>query len=361
MFGLFGKKNDATSPTEPKVLLEEVNPHGTLQAVVEATHSTIFLYLAGREGSGFGMRSLWIGNLTSAPDGLDEQAMQRGEAPMNPAEYCLDPAGRSIPDASALQLVWLPESNGVALFEGNGILGIIPPWSGESGFHGYASEAKGTGPLAWELDPENVLIQRFRQAQAYWRHWKEGDPWERLQTGMLEAYEQVLGQHSNYYAIDGGKWPPKALVRIAREDAVVLVTLGVSLCPQPNVERSTDDPKPLRRVELGAVVPASWDDEAIGRFGAYLSAQSSFPWQNFTWLGPGHTIGCDVWRDARFTAAALWHDHPAVPNIDLPPQFGDPTHVLWFLPLTDQEQGIAEKHGSAGVIKTLPPERWKQG
>jgi len=51
--------------------------------------------------------------------------------------------------------------------------------------------------------------------------------------------------------IDGGVWPPQGMLRCARGDAVVLVTCGMQLRPQPTVELYAEDPRPFRRVELG--------------------------------------------------------------------------------------------------------------
>ena len=360
MFGLFGKKNGSEPPVEPEVLLEEVNPHGTLQAVVEANHSTVYLYLAGPEDSGFGMRSLWIRNLASAPEKPGAEAMKRGEPPMNPAEYCSDPAGSSAPNASDLRLVWLPESNGVALYEADRVIGIIPPWSGQGGFFGYADAAVGTGPLAWALERDNVLFDQFREAQAFWAQWDEENQWGRIQDDLLDGYERTCGAHSNYYALDEGTWPPKALVRIPRDDAEILLTLGVSICPQPNVESESGDRKALRRIELGTVVPLSWENTAVEAFARYMSGLSGYPWARFTWLGAGHTTDCDVWRDKSYTSSLLWPNHPAVQHVRLNPQFGDPTRVLWILPITDKERKLASRRGAEVLVNQLPPERWKQ-
>jgi len=85
-----------------------------------------------------------------------------------------------------------------------------------NGFHGYARDSVGEGPLAWEIGTQNALIGRFREAESYWRQWEDTNLWPSMQDALLSAIEKTLGRHTNYYAIDGGQWPPKAIVRIPR-------------------------------------------------------------------------------------------------------------------------------------------------
>src|SRR5215467_1499981 len=172
----------------------------------------------------------------------------------------------------------------------------FPPWSGTNGFHGYARDNIGQGPVAWELGSDNVLLERFKQAQSYWQKWEDKEFWPSLQSSQISQLEKVFGRHTKYYAIDGGKWPPKAMVRFAWEDRTVLVTVGVALRPQPNVEMATEKPDQFRRIELGAVLPGHWLEEAVQGFGSYISGQSNLPWNKYTWLGPGHTLPCDSWQ-----------------------------------------------------------------
>ena len=341
-----------------EVLFEEVGPNGNLQAVVESDGDVCYFYLFGASDTDFGMKSVWIRNHAAAPESLDVERMQEGTPPPNPMPFCRHPEGLPIPEADDLHVVWLPEGNGVALYESNQILAIIPPWSGSGGFDGYASECIGDGPVAWELSPDNVLLQRFEEAQSYWDKWDDSDLWPSTQASLLSRLEATFGPHSNYYAIDGGNWPPKAIIRIPQKDCVILTTIGVSLRPQPCVEMSTETPEVLRRIELGAVLPAKWSDADIKKFAAYLSAQSTLPWTTYSWLGPGHTIPCDSWRNSNFEFALLMNAHPAIPQVSLGEQFGDPVSLLWFVPLTEAESQTAIDEGSEQVAEHLPRRRW---
>lgn len=341
-----------------EVLLEEVGPNGNIQAVVESDDDVCFFYLFGAPETDFEMKSVWVRNHTPAPDAPDVARMKAGNPPRNQASCCRYPKGQPRPSKKRLRVVWLPEGNGAALYEGDEILAIIPPWSGREGFHGYARDSIGDGPLAWELSPDNVLLERFEEAEAYWHQWDDQNLWPSIQSTLLARIEKSLGKHSNYYAIDGGNWPPKALIRIPQKDKTILLTIGVSLRPQPNVEMFTDKPELLRRIELGAVLPKSWSDEAIKRFGSYLSGQSNYPWNHYSWLGPGHTLPCDAWRNPNFHFALLLREHAGVPTLHLGRQFNDPVNVLWFVPITANERNTAINKGSERLLSVLPAQRW---
>jgi hypothetical protein len=343
-----------------EVLLEEVGPNGNIQAVVEADEDVCFFYLYGFKETGFGTRSVWVRNHSQAPESLDLARMNSGAAPKNPKAHCRHPQGLPPPDRNQLRVIWLPEGSGAALYEGGELLAIIPPWSGRKSFHGFARDSIGQGPVAWEIGTHNALLGRFHEAESYWRQWEDADPWPSIQSTLLSGIEKSLGQHSNYYAIGIGRWPPKAIVRIPRPDGVVLVTIGVSVRPQPEVEMATEQPELHRRIELGAVLPARWPGEAVERFADYMDGQSGLPWARYTWLGPGHTIPCDSWQNPTFAFALLQASHPAAPALALEPQFGDPVNVLWFVPISAAERQTAMDHGSERLIKALPPGRWEQ-
>lgn len=342
------------------VLLEEVNPNGNIQAVVEADEQVCFFYLYGAQDSDFETASVWVRNHIPAPPTLDASRMNAGLPPANPAAHCRHKQGAPPLQRDELRVVWLPEGNGAALYEGDELLAIIPPWSGFEGFAGYARDCIGDGPVAWELAADNVLVERFADAELYWQQWDDDTLWPSIQSRLLSRIEPVLGKHANYYAIDQEEWPPKAIVRIPRPEGVVLVTIGVSVRPQPNVEMSTDAPELLRRIELGVLLPPQWSDDAVKRFAKYVSGQSNLPWSCYTWLGPGHTLPCDAWQNGDFRFALLSPRHPALPGCSLAPLFDDPVNILWFLPISAAERQLAIEGGSERLAKSLPPRRWAE-
>jgi hypothetical protein len=167
----------------------------------------------------------------------------------------------------------------------------------------------------------------------------------------------VLGPHTKYYGIDGDKWPPKALIRIDHADGIYLLTLGVSLRPQPEVESQYEDPTDFRRFELAACLPRDVSDESFQRLANYLSAQSSLPWTSFTFLGHGHTIRCDAFAGddklGRFKFVLLAESPAGAPELNTPRMGGEKVSLLWAIPITEEEQALAQRQGSAAVLGQL--------
>ena len=342
-----------------KYLVDSVNPNGNLQACVVEEYGSCYMYLQGQENEAFGTRAVWVRNLLPAPAQWDKTVMTRGEPPLNIAPHCRYPQGQASLQADQLKLVWLPEGNGVALYEAEELLAIIPPWSGYKGFDGYARDAVGTGLAAWELTVDNVLHQRFAEAQRYWHEWEFGSEWPRIQDSMTKTLHSILGVESNYYAIDGGNWPPKALLRIPRDTGVVLVSIGNCIRPQPNVERGAKEPAAWRRIELGVVLPTRCLDEQVKSYASFLSSLSNYPWEHYTWFGHHHTISCHAWPNPKYTHALLTNTHPQVPDIDFEHQYGDPINMLWCIPITSEEEAMAVREGSAQLAERLPATRWQ--
>jgi hypothetical protein len=338
--------------SQAKTLLEEVSPHGNVQAVVEQDDRVVHFYLWGGRDSSFGTRSCWVRNLKPAPTKLEVTKMRDGAAPMLPRAQCRHPEGAPPLECKELSVVWFEEGDGAALLAGSSILAIIPGWSGSNGFHGYARDCIGEASLCWELDADNVLHQRVRAAADYWASWDATpSPWEAVQNGQLEAVEARLGAHEKYYASDGGNWPPKAMVRLRVPEGIAFVTIGVCLRPQPGVERAVENAADLRRIELGIALSATTSDDKLDRAAQYLSAQTNLPWNEFTWLGPGHTIPCDALDG--FAAVLLTPAPPQAPDLALPAFRGDPVTLLWLLPITEAERRLAVDNGSDALLKRL--------
>jgi hypothetical protein len=274
-----------------------------------------------------------------------------------PREYCRHPSGAAPLDPDKLRVIWLEEGNGAALVEGDEILAIIPPWSGEEGFHGYARDCSSESPFAWPLDEDNALFERIHRAEEYWALWDDEKFWQRFSSQLIRPLETALGPHAKYYAIDGGRWPPRALLRFDLPDRYLLITVGISLLPQPNVERYAEDPSPLRRIELAAAVEKSCPVEEVKRLGSYLSGQAQFPWSHWSWLGAGHTLDCRATPKScggnRFPAALLTTRLANAPKIPWPSFRGDPINLLWIVPITTAERDWAMANGSDSLIDQL--------
>jgi hypothetical protein len=338
---------------KPRTILEEVSPNGNVQAIVEHDDRVAYFYLCGAPETDFGLRSCWVRNLKPAPAELDVHGMKNGTPPMLPSQSCAHPEGAGPLNPEAMRIVWLEEGDGAALLENDVVLAIIPAWSGNGGFNGYARDCTVESPICWPLAPDNALHARIRRAQEYWSSWDaEVSPWEAVQDNQIAAYAKAIGNHEKYYAIDGGAWPPKALLRTQVTGGVAFTSVGLCLRPQPSVEMATEDPAPYRRIELGMGLASDMSPH-FDKLAAYLSGQSSLPWTSFSWLGPGHTIPCDVLTGAGFVAVLLLYAPAGSPVVTLPAFRGDPVNLLWAVAITERERALAMESGSDALVELL--------
>lgn len=336
------------------------SPNGNLEAILEQDDRCAYLYLREPDDApfplGLGVRSCWVRNLAPAPPMIRISEMREGLAPMMPAPSCAHPEGAPPLSGGAVRFVWLEEGDAVALLEGDDLLAIMPCWSGREGFQGYARDCTEESPLASPLGADNVFRERVRAAEAYWRSWLEGDPWPPVREAGLKAIAVALGKPTHTYPL-GGAWPPQALVRCARADAVVLVTCGVQLRPQPSVELHAEDPRPLRRIELALGIERPLFDLAPERIMAWVSTQARSPWQRLAWLGHRHTVACDAIPPGpsgrAFGAALLLRHAIGAPEVAFPPFRNDPVTLLWMVPITADERGLAERAGSEELARRL--------
>jgi len=347
------------------IVLASVSPNGNVEAYVEQDDRCAYLYLRGVDEAPvrpiFGLRACWVRNLGPAPASFSAADMRQGLAPMLPLAYCAHPAGAAPLSGEAIRIVWFEEGDAAALLEGDSVLAVIPAWSGQKGFHGYARDCTSETPVAWPLHADNILIGRIRAAEEFWRSWDVGDPWKTVQQAATGSVAAGFGEPTNYYAIDGGVWPPQALLRCVRDDAVVLVTCGMQLRPQPTVELYTQDPRPFRRIELGLAIERRLFELAPDRIMSWLSGQAKYPWQRLSWFGHGHTMPCDSIPSGpsgqAFTAMLVLGDPADAPQVMFPPFRTDPVTLLWLIPISEGEREIAQHHGSAELARLLSAER----
>ena len=315
-----------------ETILFETSPYGNLDAIVEHDGRVVYFYLNGRSSDDsedrFGTRACWVRNLVRGPLAMDQSEMQQGIPPMLPRTDCKTDQPGEMPDAATLQIVWFEEGNGAALIEDRDsprTLCVIPPWSGIEGFHGYAADCVHETPLCWPMPDNERLERRIARAREFWQSFREkSSPFQKLQPELLDAYSRVFGKvkEGNYFAIDGGKFPPRGLVRFDLESETVLLTVGMSMCPQPATELFAENPPEFRRVELGAKIPRGESSQGVESAIRSLGSLAFHPWKNWTWFGPGHSL---QW--ARGNAVLTRNDLLALPAFRI-----DPVHVLWLEP-----------------------------
>lgn len=326
----------SADPTQ--TLLFETSPFGTIDAIVEHDGRVVYFYLnehpdaAGKTAGKFGTRACWVGNLQRGPLVMNQAETAQGLPPLMPRNDCVDQEAIQVPQPEDLQIVWFEEGNGAAILQrdqaSQKIVAVIPPWSGIDGFHGYALNSAHETPLAWPMPPHDALNLRIERAIEFWSLFTEqSSPFSALQQQLLAVCDSQFGaQHQQkYYAIDGGKFPPRGLVRYETPTETTLVTIGMSLCPQPSVELSVDHPSSQRRIELGVRIAHESDgpdSESVESAMRSLSSWAGYPWRNQGWLGHGHTIDFL----ASGSKAKLVRDE----EIKLPQFRDDPIGLLWI-------------------------------
>lgn len=344
---------------DPENLLFETSPYGSLDAIVEHDGRAVFFYLSGqgRSDDKFGTRACWVRNLVPGPFVINEDEMKEGVPPALPRTHCKYSDGRPVPKTDELEIVWFEEGNGAALIETpeSGIrttLAVIPPWSGLEGFHGYADECAAENAICWPMPTNPQLFKRINRAREFWDACQSTDehPFTQLQEEILASYKSVMGCEVNYFAIDGGHFPPRGLATYESGDDFMAATVGMSLCPQPIVEMHVGDPKNFRRVEIAIRLKGSIEMDAKNRILQQISGLAAMPWRNWTWLGPKHTCGFDSlstvlandFQNVRIERDG-WQPEEKM-TFELPSFREDPVNLLWLIPVAGPIAG----HGNAG-------------
>jgi hypothetical protein len=338
--------------SEHNNLLFETSPYGNLDAIVEHDGRAVYLYLTsqGRADSKFGTRACWVRNLVPGPYVINTDEMDQGIPPVLPRTHCKYSDSRPVPDAERLQIVWFEEGNGAALLENSDsgedrTLAVIPPWSGLDGFHGYADECAAENPICWPLPNNPNLFLRIERAREFWMACRSADnhPFAELQEHVLTAYRKTLGIEANYYAIDGGNFPPRGLATFESNELFVAATVGMSFCPQPFVEIHVDNPQEFRRIELAIQLNGPLSEAQKMAIVKQLGGLAAMPWQSWRWLGNQHTCSFEalaavLGEQVRNVRVELAGSPSAATGarIKLPDFREDPVNLLWLVPISGQ-------------------------
>lgn len=353
--------------SETELVFAENSPYDSLEAVIEQDNDVAYFYLRPIGKQKYDMKSCWIRNLCEAPESFDKERMKQGLAPILPKRFCKFPDGLPKLVESDLRVVWFESGDGAALMQDDEFLSVIPPWSGTQigennlELNGYARDCIGISPVCFELSNPAAINQRIANAERYWSSWQTDDsPWLLEEPKLFDAYEKAFGTHSKYYAIDNGQWPPKAIVRFDCEDRIIFTTLGVSLCPQPQIELHFEHPRDMRRIELACSFANNVPESTLAAYLGYLSGQAAMPWQQLTFLASGHTITCDLFLKTEhlpdFSSIMLWNQNQlpgSSQHVELPKILGDDVNLLWTIPLFENERRLASEMGSAAIAEKV--------
>ncbi|MBP1586349.1 MAG: suppressor of fused domain protein [Lachnospiraceae bacterium] len=337
---------------EHEVLIEDWSPVADINAIVEKNDRNYYFYLwVNPQSDEPEMRTCWICNRVKAPKDVKEAFDVEGVAPCMPAEFVAhDPGGMELDDEK-LSIEWFEEGDAAALLYDGRIIAVIPCFSGYKGFNGYSVFAKGTGPFAWEL---KGALARFeatvKDSRKFWSFFDDEEYWGKVQAFHMDALNRFFGKEEKYYAIDGGNFPPKAIAQGRKGDTLYGITLGVSMIPMPKVEMYLEDYKNLRRMELGFACNARYESILQSVF-SNMSSLASYPWQDLTFFGHGHTIPC---KNLNGYDYILFLNDRLLENTDSPDYsefMGDKVNLLWLVPITARDREIVVEKGVEEYLK----------
>jgi hypothetical protein len=336
-------------------LAESMNVSGTLEALVEQSDQSVYFYILPTEQfkDRFDFRQCWIRNLKKAPVDTDIAGMQGGEGPMLPAAFCNHPEGKEpFTDDGTLSIVWFEEEDGAALMHNEEVLAIIPGWS----LYMERPVAYSKDCIAFNEDlnvyplgPDSGirLLAQLNKTVSFWKEWEKDNTWGNIQQYFLQQYEAVFGPNAQYYAIDGGDWPPKALARFKKDNIDIFITLGVSIRPMPYVSSLYEQPEGFRRIELAIAVDSNeYSEDEIIEMAISLSGFVNIPWKNISWLGEGHTIDSAQMPPpfAGVVLSSAIYNGPEI-NLEL---FNDKINLLWAIPILQEEIDFKSSRDNGG-------------
>ncbi|MQA78592.1 MAG: suppressor of fused domain protein [Streptosporangiales bacterium] len=343
---IFGKRrarDDAPADGAPRTLLDETSPYGSRRVLVATNGTETWAQLF--DGSGGQVTALWL-------------AAHRGPTPdvqlSVPPETTRNPSGR--PHFDRVEAVWFEEGDGVALFDADGMLAVLPGWAGPETLPGYAREAVAPSPSAAPL--QSAIEQfgpRAERARGYWAWRARQEAWQEYQQDVAQHVATRLGQAQQVWPLGQGN-PPVVAGRHGTENEHVAVTVGMSAQRMPAVEQYVDEPGPYSRIELAVAGLGRGDVDLV-----LLRWLARHPWRAATWIGSRHTVR---WPGTGFPvgepfAGVLLLDEPtllpgpAAPDLGGHNIFGDPVRFLWLVPVTEEEITTARAEGVDALLAQL--------
>ena len=336
-----------------EIIVESMSPVSNIQAFVEKSDKNYYFYMwVNPETPESDIRSCWICNRVPGPADVKEAFEDEGEAPCMPSEFVdHDPQGIDLDDDS-LSIQWFAEGDAAAVLSGEKIIAVIPCFSGYNGFYGYSAYAKGTGPFAWELKGAYSRFEKeVKACEAFWDFFEKEDFWGEVQSFHMDTLESFFGKHEKYFAIDGDRFPPKALAKGRKDGIIYGITLGVSMIPMPKVEMYCEDNyQDYRRIELGFAC-GERHEQLTQHIYRTISSLAAYPWEHLTFFGHGHTV---PFKSIKGMDYLLFLNARMLPE-EASPKYDDfmdeKVNLLWVKPITAEEEKVLADNGVDEYLK----------
>ncbi|ETK33961.1 suppressor of fused domain protein [Microbispora sp. ATCC PTA-5024] len=316
---------------------------------IESDRASSVAYLRDARGTVHG--AVWLANHAPAPAAVDLARANAGLPPLMPASGTRHPAGTPPLDPATLSVLWFEEGDGVALYENDDLLAVIPGWADMArGMPGYARDAAGESPFAWSLgEALEGLAPRVAKARAYWQ-WRQAEgSWASFQQFVMGHLDSRVGPPGRYWDVGGDRLPLVGVSERPYRGYTVLSTVGMSCQRMPTAELYDT----ACRVELA--VATRQDPRVAARLFAWLA---QYPWRSVTWLGHGHTAR---WfqrpgtfpLDGGHQGVIMLADPPGMPDMSGFLFGGDSVRWLWLIPLTDTELRVVADQGHEVISERL--------
>jgi hypothetical protein len=290
------------------------------------------------------LSSCWIKNHTKVDDTYSPRDdMKRGLQPKVPTKYCAFKDDISFFKAEQLEIIWGKEGLIASLYENGELICVATYWAGYSKYSNTSDLPATPFPLG--SSESNVLFQRMDEAKEFWKQ-DFNKIWISYSDSYLSELESKYGKHVKYFAIDGGGFPPKALVTFETDDMKYAFTIGVGLFPQPKVDMHIDDYKNHELFELGFCYRANAEFDELNVF-SQISSITAVPWARHSFFDHRHTI--DLYINARYNGALLISNKSV--NLNESKFLSkENVNLLWLMPITQEvyEKLISESSDNSG-------------
>ncbi|MFJ2031383.1 suppressor of fused domain protein [Streptosporangium sp. NPDC087985] len=341
-----------------EVVLTDVNPYGSRTLVVERDETSSVAYLCGTGGTVHG--AVWLANHDPAPATIDLDRLNSELPPAVPRANTRHPDGR--PPLGTLRPLWSEEGDGVALYENDELLAVIPGWADTGrGIPGYSRDAVGESPFARSLEQvREGLTSQLAKARAYW-DWRGSDgAWASFQQFVMGHLDRTAGGAGRFWDAGGDRLPTVGITERPPErerEHTILSTVGMSCQRMPAMEQYIDRPDAYARVELAVATPGDARDAA--RLFLWLG---QYPWHSVTWIGHGHTA---KWYHRpetfplgpAYSGVIMLAGLPGLPDLSGFTFGGDVVRWLWLVPITADELRLVAENGYRTLLPRLSADR----
>ena len=336
-----------------EVLISTHSPICDIEALVEQDDQTCYFYLWRHPNTDHSsMVSCFVSNVASKAKAISLEEWRNSNIegpPTIPYEYVTHSTDGLAFTPDQLEIVWTTEGSGAGLLCEGELIAFIPEWSNEE-CPGYSNYISGTTPYGWEMtQAKDNLQKQLNDGKRFWQAVSE-DYWREFQQSHLTKIEEFVGATNQYYAIDGGHFPPKALVTAEQGNVLYGITLGVSALRQPMVEGFYQEKTPdFSRIELGFACNKDKEQNFMPML-ERMSGWAQMPWGNITSLGHGHTISCNAIEG--FAAVWLLNANLLSPGASpaYAPAFGERINLLWAVPITQEEYDFLKSYNMEKIF-----------